>query len=192
MHMVEKGVSSGDSDLAFDNKTVRVVAVKDMSEVKLTGITVGPYEEGREYEEKRWVANELVKAGIARFKADEKLDFNGLNKVHWTEIHILQSGRQFSVVPQDFYPKLQRYLVDLKRRVAKEPGELERYNKSLKLARDIIDYRSRKVVTLASSPIVGNDILQPLTTEERSLYDRLRDVISTWRSTLLILGEEGE
>ena len=46
--MVEKGVSSGDSDLAFDNKTVRVVAVKDMSEVKRTGITVGPYEEGRD------------------------------------------------------------------------------------------------------------------------------------------------
>ncbi|RLI20993.1 hypothetical protein DRO45_02945 [Candidatus Bathyarchaeota archaeon] len=59
-------------DFNFENSPVKVIANRNCPEIKLAGLTVGPFEEGNEYEVRYWIARELVKSGIARFRAEER------------------------------------------------------------------------------------------------------------------------
>ena len=42
-------------DFRFENSLVKAVANKNYPEIKLAGLTVGPFEEGNEYEIYYWI-----------------------------------------------------------------------------------------------------------------------------------------
>ena len=173
------------ADFEFENTAVRIVAVRSCPEIGLTGLKVGPFEEGREYEVRFWVARELEKAGIARFR-EERLDSVMLYKIHWKER--VQPLKRVSSLPEDFYPKLRRYLADLKGEAARSAEKMREYEKVVKLSHDVINTRLNKIVSLSASPVETNEVLQSLALEERSLYDRLHGIISEWRSNILTGG----
>jgi hypothetical protein len=56
-----------DSDFMFENKPVPVIANRNESIIELAGLEVGPFEEGKEYEVRFWIAQELEKIGVVRF-----------------------------------------------------------------------------------------------------------------------------
>lgn len=169
--------------LDFENKDVSLVALRDLPETKLLGFSVGPYEEGKEYKERFWIAKALVEVGVAKFKAEGFMDFSTLAKIHWTEM--IQNKSSFSRLPEAFYEKLRLYMADLKARGEKDPDWAEKYGKSRRYAEDIINYRLKKIVILASYPTVSSSALQALTAEERILYEGLRNLISEWRTYVL-------
>jgi hypothetical protein len=43
-------------DFCFENVPVRVIADRNHPEIKLAGLSVGPFEEGNEYEVYYWIA----------------------------------------------------------------------------------------------------------------------------------------
>ncbi|MEM2936707.1 MAG: hypothetical protein QW231_05985 [Candidatus Bathyarchaeia archaeon] len=174
------------ADFEFENATVRVVAVRSCPEVGLAGLEIGPFEEGREYEVRFWVARELEKAGIARFREEERLDSVMLYKIHWKER--VQPLKRVSSLPENFYPKLRRYLADLKSEAARSAEKMREYEKVVKLSNDVISTRLNKIVSLSASPVEVNEVLQSLALEERILYDRLHEIISEWRSHILTGG----
>ena len=53
---------------------VKIVANRNCPEIKLAGLTVGPFDEGNEYEVYFWVAKELASAGMVHFREDDVLD----------------------------------------------------------------------------------------------------------------------
>ena len=171
------------SFLRFENRPVKVVALRDLRGLRLEGFTVGPYEEKREYDESLWVAEQLAREGYASIKPGESLDSNWLSKIHWTEM--IQSAKQLSSLPDGFYPKLGRYLAGLKAKTEEDPRELARYEKSRQLAADIVERRLRRITMMASGPSVANNVLRPLSEEERILYQNLRATIEEWRSAVL-------
>ena len=175
-----------DVDFIFENTPVRVVADRDHPELKLAGLKVGPFEEGKEYEVRLWIARELERAGIARIRK-ERLDTTTLYKVHWRER--VQPVRQLSSLPEDFYPKLRRYLSTLKEEATTSSEKMKEYERVVHLFHDIVNCRLRKIISLASVPAPSSQLLENLTREERHLYDRLREIISGWRSAVLGLGE---
>jgi len=71
----------GDSDFVFENTPVRVMCNRNCPEIQLVGLKLGPFEEGKEYEIQYWIANELERAGIARFRDEELLDTRKLDKI---------------------------------------------------------------------------------------------------------------
>lgn len=176
--------------LDFENKPVSLIASRTLPETRLLGITIGPYEEGKEYKERFWIAKALVEAGVAKFKPEGFMDFSTLAKLHWTEM--IQNRSSFSSLPQGFYEKLRLYMEDLKERSKKDPDWAEKYGKSKRYAEEILNYRLKKIVVLASYPTVSSSVLQALTAEEKVLYEGLRSLISEWRSHLLGMeSEEG-
>jgi len=177
-----------DADFKFENSLVKMVANRSCPEIELVGLKVGPYEEGREYEVRFWVAQELEKAGIARVRDEELLDAVKLHKVHWTER--VQPVRRVSSLPEDFYPRLRRYLAGLKGEATRNAEKMREYQRVVELARDIVNCRLKKVVSLSSSPAQTNQFLQNLAREERVLYDRLHEIIDDWRSSILKGGGE--
>ncbi|MCW4002012.1 MAG: hypothetical protein NWE97_02340 [Candidatus Bathyarchaeota archaeon] len=179
-----------DADVVFKNTPVKIVINRNCPEIKLAGLKVGPFQVGKEYEVKFWIAQELERAGIARFREDELLDLVKLNKIHWKER--VQASQQVAFLSKDFYPKLRRYLRNLKMRAIKKPEKMRDYERARRLSQDIINLRLKKLVSLASSRAQTNQILGNMTEEERSLYDRLHMIIRGWKAKILKTKGDGE
>jgi hypothetical protein len=174
-------------DFSFENSLAKIVANRNCSEIKLAGLKVGPFEEGNEYEVQYWIARELGKSGIARFRKEELLDAAQLYKTQWKER--VQTTRQISKLPEDFYPKLRRYLVELKQEITRKPEKMREYEKVRQLTQDIINSRLKKIVSLASAPAQTEQILRNFTREERFLYKEIYNLITEWRTQILKNGE---
>jgi len=151
--------------------------------MKLAGLNVGPFQEGNEYEVYYWIAKELASAGISHFREEDSLDATKLYKVQWKER--VQVAGQISELPEDFYPKLRRYLKQLKTDTAMQPQKYAEYQKARHLADDIVNSRLKKIVTLSSGPIQADQILNKLTIEEQLIYMQLGKTVNQWRSNIL-------
>jgi len=149
----------------------------------LAGLKVGPFEEGREYEVRFWVAQELEEVGIIRFREEDALDVVKLHKIHWKER--VQPATQVSSLPEEFYPQLRRYIAYLKSTTRSDSRRLKDLEKSTQIALDIANCRVKKIVSLASSPPLTAQALQSLTPEERTLYHRLFKLIDGWKNKIL-------
>jgi hypothetical protein len=171
-----------DSDTAFKNKSTRVIALRSSPEVELAGLTVGPFEEGNEYEVRFWVALELEKAGIARPR-EETLNASRLYPI----LHLERSQpvSSLSSLPEDFYPRLRRVLEDLKNDSRSSPEKMREYDYVQQLSKDIASCRLKKIISLASAPGQKGQVLRNLTAEELALYGALDKIINQWRREIL-------
>ncbi len=177
-------------DFDFENTLVRITANRNSPEIKLVGLNVEPFEEGNEYEIYHWIAQELEKSGIVHFREDEGLSSTKLSRIQWTER--VQTAGQISKLPESFYPKLRRFLSDLKKDSAKTPEKLIEYEKNKHLTKDIVSSRLRKIVSIASAPAQTEQALKNFTKEERFLYGNLYRLINEWRTQILKLEENVE
>jgi hypothetical protein len=174
-------------DFCYENSLVRIVANRNCPEIKLAGLTVGPFDEGNEYEVYFWAAKELANAGMVHFREDDILDATKLFKVQWRET--VQIPGQISELPDDFYPKLRRYLAALKQE-ATQPEKINEYQKTQHLAKDVVNSRLKKIVALSAAPRQGELVLKKFSSEEKILYEQLVKIISEWKDK--ILETEGE
>lgn len=172
-----------DLDFCFENVFVKIIADRNHPEIQLAGLSIGPFEEGNEYEVHYWVAQELVKAGIAHFREDDCLDATKLYKIQWKER--VQGAGQISELSEDFYPKLRRYLADIKSEIAKHPEKVQEYEKAKHSAWDIVNSRLKKIVALSSGPPQPDQIQKKFTCEERVIYVQLSKIINEWKAQIL-------
>jgi DNA replication initiation complex subunit (GINS family) len=101
----------------------------------------------------------------------------------------VQIPGQISEVPDDFYPKLRRFIADLKNQTASSE-KYQEYDRARQLARDIVNSRLKKIVALSSAPSQSEQVLKKFTSEEKILYEQLVKIISEWKTK--ILESEGE
>jgi len=180
----ERALALGDIDFDYEDSPVRIMALTNIQEVTIADTTVGPLEEGKEFETRYWIAEELVKAGYARFREEDLLTFVTLNKLHWRETK-LQQGLQVSPLPDHFYPKLRRFLSAARERSSSEPIAATQYLQGRRLAQDIINCRLRKIVALAASPTRAASAMQALTKEECILFEKVRLAVAEWEKRIL-------
>lgn len=174
-------------DFSFENSPAKIIANRNCPEIQLAGLKVGPFEEGDEYEIQYWIAGKLIKSGIARFREDEMLDAAKLYKIQWKER--VQTTRQISKLPEDFYPKLRRHSAELREEITKKPEKIREYEKVRQLTQDIINSRLKKIVSLASAPAQTEQVLKNFTSEERFLYKETFKLINEWRTQIIKNGE---
>ncbi|MGD6807744.1 MAG: hypothetical protein ACQCN4_12400 [Candidatus Bathyarchaeia archaeon] len=168
---------------------VKIVANRNCPEIKLAGLTVGPFDEGNEYEVYFWVAKNLAAAAMVHFREDEMLDGTKLNKVQWKEVSAIPG--QISEIPENFYPKLRRYLGELKEQAtqSQQSEKFQEYDRGKHLARDIVNSRMKKIVALASGPGQSEQVLNKLTKEEKIVFEQLVKIISEWKGRILVNGD---
>jgi hypothetical protein len=166
---------------------VKIVANRNCPEIKLAGLTVGPFDEGNEYEVYFWVAKELAAAGMVHFREEDILDATKLFKAQWKEG--VQIPGQISQLPEDFYPKLRRFISELKVQTSNSE-KFQEYDRAKQLARDIVNSRLKKIVALSSAPAQSDQVLKKLTSEERIVFDQLVKIISEWKAKILENGEK--
>ena len=167
---------------------VKIVANRNCPEIKLAGLTVGPFDEGNEYEVYFWVAKELSSAGMVHFREDELLDATKLFKAQWKEG--VQIPGQIGELSIDFYPKLRRYLSELKDEAKKESEKYQEYDRARQLSRDIVNSRLKKIVAISSAPTQSEQVKKKFTNEEKLISDELVKIISEWKNKILENGEK--
>ena len=179
-----------DADFMFKNMPVKVVANRNSPEIDLPGIKVGPFTEGKEYEVRLWIATELKKAGIARIRMEEPLTETILNKIQWKER--AQKSQKVISLPENFYPKLRRFLQELNEEAIKKPEKRSELEKATNLSNDIIRMRLKKIISLASSGKnqTMTEIRHSFTKEEMKIYDSLYKIINEWEKEILKSQEE--
>ncbi|MCW4025833.1 MAG: hypothetical protein NWF01_12515 [Candidatus Bathyarchaeota archaeon] len=174
-------------DFCFENSLVKIVANRNCPEIKLAGLKVGPFDEGNDYEVYFWVAKELANAGMVHFREEDILDTTKLFKAQWKEG--VQIPGQISELPENFYPKLRRFISDLKEQASKESEKYQEYDRARQLARDIVNSRLKKLVALSAAPTQSEQVLKKFTSEERIIYEQLVKIISEWKTKILANGE---
>jgi hypothetical protein len=169
---------------------VKIVANRNCPEIKLSGLTVGPFDEGNEYEIYFWVAKELAATNMIHFREDDILDATKLFKTQWKES--VQTPGQISELPNDFYPKLRRYLQDLKEQATQtqQPEKFQECDRIKHLARDIANSRLKKIIALAAAPTQSEQVTKKLTIEEKLFHDQLVKIISEWKTKILENGAD--
>jgi len=177
-------------DFCYENSLVKIVANRNCPEIKLAGLTVGPFDEGNEYEIYFWVAKELASAGMVHFREEDVLDATKLFKAQWKEG--VQIPGQINDLPGDFYPKLRRFLHDLKEQATQtqQSEKFHEYDRVKQLARDIVNSRLKKIVALSAAPGQSDQVLKKLTVEERIVYEQLVKIISEWKAKILENGAD--
>jgi hypothetical protein len=170
-------------DFRYQNSRVKIIADRNYPQVKLAGLTFGPFQEGNEYDVYEWVAEALAEAGVVHLREQDTIDATKLAKVQWKER--IQVASQISELPENFYPKLRTYLAELQAQIAKNPQKIQEYERVKSLALDVVNSRLRKIVTLSTSPMQADQILTKLTAEERLAYMQMGKIGSTWRSNIL-------
>ena len=171
-------------DFLYENSMVKIVANRNCPEIKLAGLTVGPFDEGNEYEVYFWEAKELVIAGMAHFREDDVFDATKLFTVQFNE-RAFQMPGQISQMLEDFYPKLRRLIFDLMDQASKQSEKYQEYDRAKQLARDIVNSRLKKIVALSSAPTQSEQVLKKFTSEEKILYEQLVKIISQWKTKIL-------
>jgi hypothetical protein len=181
--MVRAFISIRDADIDFENSLVRVTANRSCPEIKLAGLSVGPFDEGNDYEVCYWVAAELVRTGVARLHAEDQLDVAKLGKIQWMER--VQTAGQTSKLPEGFYPKLRRYIAGARKGIANNPEKMREFERADQLTKDIVNSRVKKIVTFATAAVQTESTLRNLTVEERLLYEQIYQSINRWRTRIL-------
>ena len=173
-----------DADSVYENMVVTLVASRSIPDLFVDDAIDGQIDPGQKFETRHWIATHLVDAGLAQFEGTLELDFSTLYKIHWKETK-LQTGRRISDLPEYFYPKLRRYIHSLKQHISAEATRSNEYQNAQRLARDILNCRLRKIVSLAASTPLTGEMLQKLSIEERALFENLQTIISNWKSHIL-------
>jgi len=168
-------------DFMFRNAKVAIIANSDYHEIELAGSKIGPFMEGGEYEVRYWIATELIKRRLAKFK-EEQIDSNKLYKIQWKER--VQSYSQITESHKNFYPSLRRFLKELSDSSVNNPEKLVEYKKARQLSQDIVNLRLKKIVSLASSKSQTFQGLKNLTPEEKILFERISNFILSWREQI--------
>lgn len=179
-----------DIDFDFENRTIRIVLLQELPELEILGQSANSHRKGEEMEVPRWVANEIINQGLAKYCEKEELTIQELSKVHWREA--LPGARQIPQLEELFYCRLRRFLFNLEGKGKSDIAKFKEYEKALSISNDIVNCRLRKILTLASSPFQTSDLVKNLTLEERSLLESLSKTINYWRKEILEVGENGK
>lgn len=182
--MAEAMMTVDDIDFNFENSQVRIVLTKEVPETSRL-VKFSSAKAGQEIEVPYWTAKELVQLGFAKFRDEDKLDYNSLSKIHWRET--IPASRQLPALQPSFYCMLRRHLSELSQLSRQDQVKLRELERTESLVRDIVNVRIRKIVSLAASPTPSEELLQGLTYEERALYSFLNRTIEEWKTKLLKL-----
>ena len=182
MYSQDGFLSFDDYEFDFQNRTVKVIAIRESPEISTGETSFGPFRVGQEIDAPRWVAEELVHSGIAKWRDEDRLDLATLSKMHWRET--IPTARQIPAIEGDFYQKLQGLLAELRAQSRSDPSKGRDFEKAVQLSKDIINCRIRKIVSLTGAPAQTEDVLANLANEERTLYRTLSRIIIEWRSKI--------
>jgi len=172
------------SEVKFENRKVRLKAQASIPKLSIAGLEFRPLETGDRFEAYRWMAEDMVKSGVAQLEELEtEFGLTELQKVRLLEG--MQRQRRPAELPENFYPKLRRLIRRLRTEASKSPEKMVEFNKAYQWASDLVALRLNKITNIALARGEAGESLKNLTEEELALYRRLHRTVEEWRSQVI-------
>lgn len=165
----------------FKNKDLNTECVKNYKEFSLLGENFGPFELGKKYKLKFFVALPFIEHNILKILPSEKCDNVDVQRyaiAERDEQRLVQQNNEFFLTK---IKESKRILEkDLKDGI-KTDLDLDRFNSYFS---NIIDGRLLKILRLSKADLTMEDDAR-LTSSEKVLFKKLYELIKTWRNYFL-------
>ncbi|MHA1782973.1 MAG: hypothetical protein ACTSUL_06030 [Promethearchaeota archaeon] len=165
----------------FQNQEILTECVKDQESFSFLKANFGPFEKGKRYKLKLFIALPFIKYGILKVHDLEKCDNTDVQRF------AIEEKENVPLVKHNipyFLNKLKEFKIIIENEVKsqKRPKfDLDLYNSYLI---NIIDSRLTKVLNLSKSELSLNDE-QKLTNAEQFLFNEISKILKIWRSFYL-------
>jgi uncharacterized membrane-anchored protein YjiN (DUF445 family) len=167
-------------EFLLEERHVRIRLLENIPRVSVAGLTIEGLK-GQEVEVPLWVAEELVRSGKGELLGED-FGLKELARAHLGEV--ISSTKRLSMMNEDFYFNLRRFLRKLRVESEGNPEKVETLEKAYSMARDIVNCRMRKLASIAASQ-AGDEVTKDFTLEEKLLYSTLKRMINDWSRRLL-------
>ena len=169
-------------NFAFRNQDVSTECVKDHAGFSLFGKQLGPFEKGKNYRLKLFLAIPFIEHSILKIQSSEKCDNIDVQRYALAERDAQQLIRQdtnyFLNKIKEFRKFMEKDILD----DIKPRRDLENFNSYLM---NIIDHRLLKILKLTKTDLSLDDERR-LTNSEQVLFNRIHEVVNTWRNFYLM------
>ncbi len=165
----------------FKNQNVITECVNDYPGVSVLGENVGPFEKGKQYKLKYFIAVPFINSNVLKVSGGEKCDNVDVQR------YAINERDDQTLMRRDnkyFLNKIKEFRKFMEREVEEKVRpkvELDRYNS---YNANIVDSRLLKLLRLAKAELSLNDE-EKLTNSEKKLYNHMFSIIKVWRSFFL-------
>ncbi len=167
-----------------------------MSEIKIKmrtsveNIVAGDYgvqkaAEGESVEVPRWVAEELVDLNLAE-GSEEPFEVEISRALSREK---MMGPLQLSVIPQDFYVRMQRRVASLERAAEEGKARKEDFARVKIASYDLVGMRLNKLLSLSSSSTTASALTDKATPEEVAFFTTSQSLSKEWKAALLGAGK---
>ncbi|QQG49478.1 MAG: hypothetical protein HY247_04045 [archaeon] len=160
---------------------VRVKLRSSLENIDVGDFRIEKLNEGETAELPRWVADELVKSGLAEMP-EEPFESEMVRSLSREK---MMGPLQLPPLPHDFYVKMKRRLAFLREAAAEGRGKKEDYEKVRAGSYDLIGLRLSKLLALSSSATPASVLADKLTPEEVAFFSLSQSISKDWRGALL-------
>ena len=155
--------------------------VKDHAGFSLFGEQFGPFEKGKNYKIKLFLAVPFIDNSILKIKSAEKCDNIDVQR------YAIAEGEAQQLIPQDtnyFLNKIKEFRIFMEKDIMDEikpRRDLENFNSYLM---NVIDNRLLKLLRLTKTEL-SLDAERRLTNSEQILFQRIHELVNIWRNFYL-------
>ena len=169
-------------NFSYHNEEIKTECIKNHGSFSLLGKKFGPFEKGKEYAIKYFLAVPFIEKNILKLSSSEKCDNVDVQRYAITERDDQRLVRQETVFFLNKIKQFKRFLEkDIKAGV-KPPLDLDKYNSYLI---SILDNRMLKLLKLTKTQL-SMDNERRLTNSENALFVQISRLINTWRNFYLV------
>ena len=165
----------------FKNEEINTECINDYDEFSVLGEKLGPFEKGKKYKLKFFIASILIKYNILKVALNEKCDNIDLQRYAGSE---RDSDKLIKREQNSFLNKIKEFRIFMEKEV-KEGNKpqifLDNYNSYFT---NVLDSRLLKVLRMTKS-LLNIDDEKRLTDSEILLYNHIRDLLNNWRNFFL-------
>ncbi len=172
-----------DREFAYLLSGARLRILQNIPKQDIGSIHLESMNQGDAVELPRWVAEIFTALGVAESQEESFASevFKAVNREQ------LAGENQIASLRPDFYLRIRRHLafsndVSSTLRKANNLAELER---TKTLIYDLVALRLRKILLVASALSPPNDIKEKLTPEEAQVFDRIYNLLQSWRRAVM-------
>ncbi|MCL7388102.1 MAG: DNA replication complex GINS family protein [Thaumarchaeota archaeon] len=166
-------------ELEYLNAYCKVVLLKDVPRLEVAGITMENLKQGNVLQLRKWAADKLVEAGVAK-RADLTVDLNYLSQLLWKEKN---NVTELQEVPKYFYMDAKRLIEEVSKASKEKAEEVRRR------LMDIVSLRLLKLFSYAAKRIKPATI-DRMTPEENILFELVMGLVNEWMSHVCPKGGE--
>ena len=159
----------------------RVTMRSSLENIDAGDFKIESLKEGESVELPRWVAEELVQLNVAEV-AEEPFEAEILRSLSMEK---MMGPLQLSNLPQDFFLRMRRRLLQLETAARSGKGRREDYERLRTASYDLIGMRLGKLLQLSSSSTQLSSLGDKLTPEEKEFFAVAQSISKEWKQALL-------